>query len=198
MTASITRPVPHNFSNLLASLVDQTSGETVTLGEVLDIVGRRSFGPVILVLGLVALSPLSIVPGITWAVAAVTLIFSVQILLGLKHIWLPSGLLRLSVTRDQLAEAVRAGAPAAQVADRLTAPRLVFLTYPPFVIVTALACVVAALVTFPLGLVPFGPVLPGISIVLLGIGLTARDGLFLALSLVALVGPVVLLARWLL
>ncbi|MBI1360843.1 MAG: exopolysaccharide biosynthesis protein [Alphaproteobacteria bacterium] len=198
MTASTTRPASHNFANLLASLIDQTSGDTVTLGDLLEIVGRRSFGPVILVLGLVALSPLSIVPGITWAVAAVTLIFSVQILLGLKHIWLPSGLLRLSVTRDQLKAAVRAGAPAAHVADRLTAPRLVFLTHPPFVVVTALVCVLAALVTFPLGLVPLGPVLPGISIVLLGVGMTARDGLFLALSLVALIGPVVLLARWLL
>jgi hypothetical protein len=86
----------------------------------------------------------------------------------------------------------------AHIADSITAPRLVFLTRPPFVMGVAVVCIIASLVTFPLGLVPLGPVLPGISIVLMGIGLTARDGVFLLLSTLAMVGSILLVARWLL
>jgi hypothetical protein len=181
-----------NFSDLLQSLVDRTSGETVTLGQLLDVVGRRSFGPVILLLGLVGISPLTVVPGATWAVATVTLAFAVQILFNLKHPLMPGGLLNLSLPRNQLVKLVAAGGKAAHIADKLTAPRLTFLTAPPFVTVTALACIGSALVTYPLGLVPLGPVLPGLSIVLLGIGMTARDGVFLGLSLLTLAGSALL------
>jgi hypothetical protein len=62
----------------------------------------------------------------------------------------------------------------------------------------ALLCIVAALVTFPLGLIPLAPVLPGVAIVLMGIGLTARDGVFLILSTLAMAGSVMLLAKLLL
>ena len=181
-----------NFSELLQSLVTQTSGETVSLGDMLDVVGRRSFGPVILLLGFIAISPLTIVPGATWGVAAITLLFAIQILFNLKHPLMPKGLLKIAIPRAQLEKVVKGTAKAAHIADKLTAPRLMFLTEPPFVMLTALACIGAALATFPLGLIPLGPVLPGISIVLLGVGLTARDGVFLGLSLVALGGSALL------
>lgn len=37
--------------------------DRVTIGAILDEVGRRAFGPVLLVLGLIIVSPLSGVPG---------------------------------------------------------------------------------------------------------------------------------------
>jgi hypothetical protein len=187
-----------NLSRLLSSLVTETSGENVTLGQLMSVVERRSFGAVILLLGLIAVSPLTVVPGATWLVATVTLLFSIQLLFGAKHPVLPKKLLSLSMKRSALVSFAAAARKTAHTADHLTSPRLVFLTRPPFVIVTALICVLAALVTYPLGLIPFGPVLPGISIVLMGIGLTARDGVFLLLAGLALAGSAMLLARWLL
>jgi hypothetical protein len=187
-----------NFTGLLDALVVETSGEIVTLGQLMHIVQRRSFGAVILLLGLIAVSPLTIVPGATWLVAVVTLLFSAQLLVGLQHPMLPQKLLNLKMSRAQLEAFVQATRKTAHTADRLTQPRLTFLTRPPFVIGVSLICIGAALATFPLGLVPFGPVLPGISILLMGIGLTARDGVFLLLSGLALGGAAMLLARWLL
>jgi hypothetical protein len=171
---------PPNFTYLLNCLLKETSGETVTLGQLMHIVERRSFGAVILLLGLIAVSPLTIVPGATWTVAAATLLFSVQLL------------------RPALESFVKASRKMAHIADSVTAPRLGFLTRPPFVIGVAVVCILASLVTFPLGLVPLAPLLPGISILLMGIGLTARDGVFLLLSTLAMVGSILLVARWLL
>lgn len=178
----------HGFADVLDSLVSDTHGETVTLRDMLEIVSRRSFGAVMLLLGAVSISPLTIVPGANWAVAAVTLLFAVQVFR--KHPWLPRKVLDMKFQRKTLEAVVDKARFAAHIADRLTKPRLVFLTEPPFVIIPTLACIVAALITFPLGLIPFGPLLPGVSLVMLGIGLTARDGLFLAGALLALGGAV--------
>lgn len=184
-----------NFTWLLNCLVTETSGDTVTLGQLMRIMERRSFGAVILLLGLIAVSPLTVVPGATWAVAAVTLLFSVQLLFGMQHPWLPKALLDLKMPRDQLQAFVKGGRKMAHTADKLTAPRLGFLTRPPFVIGVAILCIVAALTTFPLGLIPLAPVLPGVAIVLMGVGLTARDGVFLVLATLAMGGSVLLLTR---
>ena len=198
MTERTARAPEQNFSRLLGCLVTETSGENVTLGQLMAIVERRSFGAVILLLGLIAVSPLTVVPGATWLVATVTLLVSIQMLFGAKHPVLPKKLLALSMQRSTLVAFVAAARKTAHTADRLTSPRLVFLTRPPFVIATALICVLAALVTYPLGLIPFAPLLPGLSIVLMGVGLTARDGVFLLLAGLALGGSAMLLARWLL
>jgi hypothetical protein len=197
MTSRKTSQPAQNFTSLLDCLVKETSGETVTLGQLMGIVERRSFGAVILLLGLIAISPLTIVPGATWVVAAVTLLFSVQLLFGLKHPMMPRKLLDLKMPRPALEGFVKTTRNLAHIADKLTAPRLGFLTRPPFIIGVALVCTIAALVTFPLGLIPLGPVLPGISILLMGIGLTARDGVFLLLSTLAMAGAVLLVVRWL-
>lgn len=187
---------PLSFSGLLESLEAETSGDPVTFGELLDVAGRRTFGPVILLLGAISISPLTIIPGANWAVATATLLFAGQLLIGRKRPWLPKKILDISFPRQHLSGMVRGGREAAHVADRLTAPRLVFLTEPPFVYGTALLCVIAALITYPLGLIPLGPILPGVSIVLLGIGLTARDGLFLLMSGISLAGAAVLVLRF--
>ena len=197
MTSRKTSRPAQNFAGLLDCLIAETSGETVTLGQLMKIVERRSFGAVILLLGLIAVSPLTIVPGATWAVAAVTLLFSMQLLFGLKHPMMSRNLLDLQMPRPALENFVNTARNLAHVADKLTAPRLGFLTRPPFVIGVALVCTIAALVTFPLGLIPLGPVLPGVSILLMGIGLTARDGVFLLLSTLAMAGAVLLVVRWL-
>lgn len=198
MTGGTTSEPEQNFTALLDCLIRETSGETVTLGQLMRIVERRSFGAVILLLGLIAVSPLTIVPGATWAVAAVTLLFSIQLLFALQHPILPRRLLNLRMPRAQLQSFVKASRRLAHIADKLTAPRLSFLTKPPFIVVVALICIAAALVTFPLGLIPLAPVLPGVSILLMGIGLTARDGFFLLLATFALGGAVMLVTRLLL
>ncbi len=187
---------PHSFTALLESLETETSGDPVTFGDLLSVAGRRTFGPVILLLGAISISPLTIIPGANWAVATATLLIAGQLLLGRRRPWLPQRILDISFPRQHLSGMVNGGREAAHIADRLTAPRLIFLTEPPFVYGTALLCVVAALITYPLGLIPLGPILPGVSIVLLGIGLTARDGLFLLMSGISLAGAAVLVSRF--
>ena len=59
----------------------------------------------------------------------------------------------------------------------------------------ALICVAAALVCFPLSFVPFGPVLPGIAVMLFGLGLTSRDGLVILGAGLSLAASIYVLFR---
>jgi hypothetical protein len=204
--ATAGEPGIENFTALLDRLEEMAKERPrLTVADLLDQVGRRSFGPVLLMLGFISVSPLTVIPGATWAMAAITLLFTGQIVFGARRPWLPRRLLDLAFDSKHLAAAVsREGGAnggarffrvAAHVADRLTAPRLRFLTDPPFVQAAALVCVMAALVTFPLGVVPLAPLLPGIAILLFGVGFTARDGAFLILAGFAVTGAFMLAHR---
>ena len=187
----------NNLESLLQSLCTHTSGETVTVGDMLDAVGRRSYGPILLLLGFIAISPLTLIPGGNWLVALITLLIAGQILFGKRIPWVPGRMQRISFPREALLNGAETLYPYARFVDRYLKPRFVFLTDPPFVQLVALVCISAALITFPLGLLPLGPVIPGLTILLFGLALTARDGfvLILAGGLLAL-GCLLLLRVW--
>lgn len=180
----------YNLGSLLLLMCSETKGDKVSVEDLLNVVGRRSYGPVLLLLGFVAVSPLAIVPGLNWIVALVTLIFALQIIIGWPRPWIPSRILRLTFPRKYMVQGVESAQKYVRRIDAFLKPRLTFLTEPPFVQLVAIVCVGAALVTFPLGLIPFGPTLPGLTILFMGLGLAARDGFMLLLAGLALVGAV--------
>lgn len=181
----------------LSSVLDAVDGTTLkqpavadasaaTLGETLAPLGSRAYGPILLLLGLIAVSPLTVAPGATWAVAVLTLLVSLQLLLQRPMPWIPQRALRLPLPRGLMNGFVRSIRPLARFADVFVKPRFQVLAEPPWVAAAAAICIVAALITFPLGLVPFAPFIPGLAICLVGLGLTAKDGLLLILSIVPL------------
>jgi len=151
-------------------------------------VGRRSYGPLFLLLGFVAISPLTIVPGANWLIATIILVFAAQLLVGRKFPWAPKRALQFSFPRSALEKGASAAEKYVHIVDQFVKPRLTFLTEFPFILAIALVCISAALITYPLGLFPFGPLLPSLTILVLGLGLTGRDGLMILLGLAPLAG----------
>jgi hypothetical protein len=179
------RPV-RDLSSLLdviESKVDE-DGErtTITVREVLEVIGRRAYGPLLLLIGLIAISPLTLIPGSTWAFAALTLALALQLALHKRTPWMPPKVLAMRLPEEPLAKFIERARPTARFLDRFVRPRLEFFADAPWVIGVALLIALAALITFPLGLIPLAPLAPGLAIVLFGLGLTARDGLLLALG----------------
>lgn len=151
------------------------------MGDVVEAVGRRAYGPLLLVIGLFAISPATIVPGLTWLSALLTLLIAVQMLVGMPRPWLPRALLKVELPRQTLGEFLERTRPHAEALERSgwLQTRLPLLSAPPLVNLVALGVIAAALATIPLGLLPLAPLLPGIAVVLVGLGMTARDGLWL-------------------
>lgn len=141
------------------------TADSLTLGEIFESVGRRSYGPLLLVIGLFAISPATVLPGMTWFAAALTLLVAGQMALGMKRIWLPRRALSAELPREAVHEGLAKARPIARRIDGVLKPRLTFLAKPPFVNLVALFCIAAALITFPLGLVPLAPLAPGLAVV---------------------------------
>jgi hypothetical protein len=156
----------------------------VKLGVLISAVGRRSYGPLLLIIGLFAISPATVLPGMTSVVAAITLLIALQMVIGLKRPWLPKRVLEICVPRRAFFAFLDRATPVLDGLDGVwLRKRWTFLTVPLCVNLVALCVAAAALITFPLSFIPFAPLAPGVAIVLFGLGRTARDGLWLGIGI---------------
>lgn len=172
------KDAPQDLEDLLGELDEcaEQAGAKVSVQEIVDTVGRRSFGPLLLVSGLLGMTPVAAVPGAPSTLALITLLVATQLLFGRETIWLPRFLLRLSVSTAKLCKAVNVARKPARFVDRLVKPRLHVLTGPIADRLVALACTVLAIVTPPLELLPLVAFFPALAIAVFGLGLISRDG----------------------
>lgn len=189
---------PGGLSDIFDELqhnVDWDAQERIRLGVVLSAVGRRSYGPLLLIVGLFSISPIALIPGVTWACAALMLLLGAQMAVGRTTPWLPRRLLNLRVPRRALGGFLNKTRPHAKRFEaQLLHERLPFLTAPPAVLLVALFVVAAALVTFPLSFIPFTPLAPSLAVILIGLGMTARDGVWVLLGMAAVAATFALAA----
>ena len=146
------------------------SGDTISLGDILDVIGRQAYGPLLLLVGLMSVSPLAMIPGSTWAFAVLTLLIAVQMALHRKHPWLPESALKFSFPEDKVSGALKKVRPWTKAVDKVVKPRLEFLAHEPWLIVVALLAIAAAIIT----------------VILVGLGVTARDGVVLGLAMLVM------------
>jgi hypothetical protein len=159
------------------------NGARVTVGEVLETIGKRSFGPLLLVAGLAGMTPVSAVPTVPSLIALMTLLISVQLLFGRETIWVPRFIEKLSVRADRLQKTVKVSRRPVHVVDRLTRPRLAVFTMPWADKLVAGVCALLALCVPPLELLPFVAFVPSLAIFAFGLALVVRDGLLVILAL---------------
>jgi len=150
--------------------------------QILESVGQRSFGPILLVPGLLVLSPLSGVPGVPTIGAIVVLLITGQVLLGHQYFWVPEFILRRRISRERLTKARRFLAPIARFVDTFIKPRLLRLTRRPFNYVIAGACALLAVMMPPLEAIPLANVVTAAGISAFGLGLTTDDGVLVLLG----------------
>lgn len=183
---------------LLDRLRDVTEeSETLSVEDVLDAVGRRSFGPLLLLAGLIAVSPLiGDIPGVPTLIGVFVVLVAGQLLVGRKHFWLPRWLVRRSIAPGKLRKAAELLRRPARFVDRLLKVRITVLTEGAGVRVIALACTLIGAAMPVMEVVPFSATAGGLALTAFGLALVARDGLLAALAL-AFVGVVVGLTAFL-
>ena len=172
--------------SILDALEDAATHDSVSVRDILEEIGMRSFAPVILVPALILVSPLSGIFGLPTLGAIFILIMTLQKLMGRRHVWMPDWLKRRQIASRRLKKAASwLRRPCAWV-DRHTHSRLTWFVSRPANTITLLTicgiCVV----------IPFLEVLPMVTsffatvISLFSIGLLARDGLFTVLGYIHL------------
>lgn len=191
---------PRNLEHLLERVQEAVKGkEAVSLREVLDMAGHRSYGPFLLAAGVATLAPvLGDIPGMPTLIATVVFLLIGQLLLGRKHLWLPAWLLDRSLSQARLLKVLGWLRPIARFIDRLLRPRLRTFTRGRASAVMAIACMLLALTMPVLEVVPFSANLAGAALTGFGLALIVQDGLLALLAFlltsgtIGLVGYVVL------
>lgn len=177
---------PANLSQLLQRLRDQTEGQDqVSIGDLLAAVGQRSFGPIVLVAGLIVVAPLiGDIPGVPTLLGLVVLLTLGQLLFRRETIWLPRKLTHRRVGRDKLMKGLDWMAKPARFIDRWTRPRLTWLVRGPGRYLMAVICMLVAAAMPAMEVVPFSANGGGLALMVFGMAMVARDGLLALLGIV--------------
>jgi hypothetical protein len=189
-TAGSGPPALGPVTDIVARLDDTAQGrERVTLRDVVEAFGRRSFLPMLMVPALLVVSPLSGIPlfssacGITIALIAAQMLWP-----GRDHLWLPEGLMRRNVSGARARQAVARLGRLAHRLDGLARDRLRWLVAAgPGRWLLETCCLLSGLAMPVLELVPFSSSILGFAVLLMATGLLTRDGLFALLGLGVLV-----------
>lgn len=152
--------------------------DNVSIEDILDIVGRRAFGPILLIAGLITLAPLvGDIPGVPTIMGIIVFLIAIQILLKKEMLWLPNAILNRSVKREKLHNAIKKLEKAAGFIDKALKPRLTYLTSGVMIYPAAIVCLCISLVMPVMEFIPFSANFAGAALTAFGLSFIARDGL---------------------
>ncbi|MBM9595919.1 exopolysaccharide biosynthesis protein [Roseitranquillus sediminis] len=157
-------------------------GDRISVGESVEALGHRGYGPLLFVPALIEISPIGGIPGVPTILALIILLFAVQIAWGRDHMWLPGFLERRSVSTDRMKGAVDKSRPVGRWLDRWFHGRLPRLTGKPARRIAACVVILLCLSVPPLELIPFASTAPMAAIAAFGLAITLRDGLLMMLG----------------
>lgn len=168
---------PRAFSEVVEKLGDRR-GERLCLGEVVEAFGERAFGPVMFFFALVNMMPWP--PGGTTLTGAPLLLLSMELAWGRDELWVPAWSERIALKRSTFRRLSRRFLPGLRLMERLSRPRLHFLTGSFGQGLIGLACVFLSVV---LVLPIWGAnLLPAVAIGFFSLGVMQRDGLAVILG----------------
>lgn len=176
------------LSDILNQLENSVHGESVTVAEVIERLGQKSFASLMLVFASVSLSPASAIPGITMMVAAVVFILVAQMIIGRDTVWLPDIIGRRRMPSEKLCRGIDWLRRPVRLVERYLKARLTFLLHlpwlwPPLLLILVLTLFMPAMEMVPMS----GSIASGV-IVIFAAGLLTRDGALVLTSFVLLAG----------
>ena len=173
MKSKMTGTTSHrSTSEALLAIVRDFPGERMSLQDLMDGLGERSFGFLLLLFGVAcAIAP----PGFATIFSIPLLFFGLQMLAGYRTPWLPKGIAKRSFLKTDLEKAILRAVPAMRWVETICKPRFQF-------IVGRLGERLLGLLVFVLAIVialpgPGTNFPPGVAIAFMSIAIIERDGL---------------------
>lgn len=169
----------HDLEDLLSRVEKLTEeNKEVSLEDIIDIVGTRWFGPLLIVPGLVMVVPgVGDIPGVSVMMGLVVFLLSIQAIFDRSRVWLPHWLKTYAVGEAKVKRALKWLDKPARFVDRMTKRRLTWAVKHASIYVIAATCILIAATTPLLEVIPGSAVLAGAAITHFGLALLAYDGL---------------------
>ena len=178
MPPAETPSIARNLEPLLRLRKDKVSVRDI----VERVEAREGLAPIVSILTLPVLLPTP--PGVSMVLALPLLMAAPQMMIGRKDLWLPDALRDRAMERAKVQKALRRLLPWLERLEGLARPRLTFLTGQVGAVLAGAVCTLMAVVlVLPL---PFANLFPALTVLLLSLGLTRRDGLAVIVGVVLL------------
>jgi len=186
---SHSRPA-QTLSNELLALAESFAEREVTLRELMERLGERASGLLVVILALPFCAPVTL-PGLSTPFGLVIAFIAMRHALGLAP-WLPNRLLAVKLPPRFLKTVMGGTKRLVGWIDRRLRPRWSWLTCTPSRLRfhSWSICISALLLALPLGGIPFTNTLPGLAIFVGMLGILARDGRAILIGYGLLVGTI--------
>lgn len=167
---------------MLSAIVTAHSAERIGVGEIVHALRNRAFGLSILLLGLPNCLPMP--PGLPVICGILLCLVGGQMLVGRDELWLPRWLANRTISRGLLEKIVNGSLKLIRRFEGYSRPRLPYFSSPSArFVLGGLVVVLGLLLLLPIPI--FGNLPPGIAVVILGLGLVERDGVFILAGVAA-------------
>ncbi|MEN1927716.1 exopolysaccharide biosynthesis protein [Luteimonas sp. MJ250] len=176
----------------LEGIIARLPSGSMTLGELLAVIGDEGLLVLSILLTLVFLIPVSI-PGVSTVFGAAILLVGLSRLSG-RPLWVPRKLAERSLPADRLRPALTGGMSWVRRLERISRPHRMagVVDGRAQQLFNNLAFIFAALLLMaPFGFVPFSNTIPAIALLLYAVGFIQRDGGAVLLGHLATIGTVV-------
>lgn len=173
--------------NELIDLIDKLTlqKDSVSIGDILQIAGQKSFGTLLFLAGTITLAPLiGDIPGVPTLMGIIVFLTSVQMLLQKDNLRLPQFILKRSVDRKKLHKTLNKLKRPVKFIDRLLKPRLNVLTEGFMLYVIAVLCLFTALLMPIMEFIPFSANIAGFILTFFGLSIATNDGLPALITLI--------------
>ncbi len=180
-------PPPPPTSELLIRIVERGAEDEISIGQLIDGLGERAFGVILLILSLPAAVPGP--PGIPTAFSIPMLVIAAQLFLGRSRPWLPDFIRRRRVSRRLLLSVLHRVRPALRRLEDVCRPRLMSVTGARGERwIGAYVFICALILVNPIP-IPFSHLPLAVALVILSLGYVERDGwIVIAGAIGALIG----------
>lgn len=176
-----TRRSELHTSKLLQDFLRQHDGETIRLGDLIRGLGKRSFGPTLLICALPEALPLPIA-GVSAFIGMPLVLVSLQLMLGYTTPWFPKWIANRSIKRKDFEKGVNIVLRYLARFEKIIRPRWQLMTTPIAErLLSILFFLLACVIVLP---IPFGNFLPAIALVIISLGLIEGDGLVIVVGII--------------
>ncbi len=174
---------PHSVGEILDCL-DEVADEheKVSIGDILDAIGNRSYGPALMIPALLELTPIGAIPGVPTFLAVIVSLIALQMLFGKKHLWLPGFIRHRSVSAEKVEKSSKKLRKIGRFLDKWFHGRLKKLTRGVPVRIAAVLIIALCATVPPLELLPFASSGPMLAVAMFGLALMVRDGLLMLIA----------------
>lgn len=163
---------------------EETEGDVVQVGDLVDALDERGYGPALAILPLIELTPIGGIPGFPTALALTLALITLRLLMGYDHFWVPEWLRRRRLDSHKVIKSMEWLKPVSLRIDAKLHKRLSPLAGAAGRRAACIVILCLLLTVPPLELIPFATSGPMIVIALFGLGLLFRDGLLMLIGFV--------------